>query len=273
MCFGFSNFWASCIHHSVTCSPQSKMDSNDGFLKVINKMSAVKKFFDEERARKQRVHTMRKAKMQPAEPVYVVDQAKLDNAYNDIMNWNMNYPEDLMWYYESLDQEEYEYVLQRSTEFPLDVQQTLWGLPVFKLGGSSKLKVVDFTDKMYLSEKAKEQQEFEQRVETEMAKRVVPPRPMDDLDESLTRLRTRLKDEEEQLEKLTKGPTKKYVAPSMRKQVMLADPEVQNMQAKIEKTKNEISVYEKYIVDAENGWKRLKQLELRDQVSKEMLTM
>jgi len=236
-------------------------------------MSAIKKFFQEERERKERIRQMRKEKMQPIEPVYVVDQAKLDNAYNDIMNWNMNYPEDLMWYYESLDQEEYEYILQKKSDFPADVQQALWGLPVFKLGGSSKLKVVDFTDEMYLSEKAKEQQEFNKRVETEMANRTIPPRPMDNLDESLAKFRARLKDEEEKLEALMKGPTKKYVAPSMRKQVMLADPEVQNMQAKIERTKNEISVYEKYIVDAENGWKRLKQLELRNQVSKEMLAM
>jgi hypothetical protein len=236
-------------------------------------MSAVKKFFDEERARKQRVREMRKAKVQPIEPVYLVDQAKLDRAYNDIMNWNMNYPEDLMWYYESLDQEEYEYIMQRSAQFPPDVQQTLWGLPILKFGGSSKLKVVDFTDKMYLDEKAKEQQKFEQRVESEMATRTIPSRPLDDLDESLEKLRTRLKNEEEQLEKLMKGPTKKYVPPSMKKQVMLADPEVQKMQATIEKTKNEISIYEKYIVDADNGWKRLKQLELRDQVIKEMLSV
>jgi hypothetical protein len=249
------------------------MDSNDGFLNIVHKMSAIKKFFDEDRARKQRIREMRKAKVQPVEPVYVVDQAKLDRAYNDIMNWNMNYPEDLMWYYESLDQEEYEYILQRSAEFPPDVQQTLWGLPVFKIGWSSKLKVVDFTDKMYLSEKAKEQQEFEQRVEAEMAKRPIPPRPSDVLDESLAEFRAQLKDQEEQLEKLMKGPTKKYVAPSMRKQTMLADPEVQKMQAKIDKTKNEICVYEKYIVEADNGWKRLKQLELRDQVSKEMLEL
>ena len=59
----------------------------------------------------------------------------------------------------------------------------------------------------------------------------------------------------------------------MRKQVMLSDPDVQRMQAQIEKTKNEISVYEGYIVDADNDWKRLKQLEFRDQVIQEMLAM
>ena len=236
-------------------------------------MSAVKKFFDEERARKQRVREMRKAKVQPIKPVYLVDQAKLDKAYNDIMNWNMDYPEDLLWYYEALDQEEYEYILQKSKDFPLDVQATLWEQPVFKFGNRSKLKVVDFTDKMYLDERTKETQDFNKRVEEEIATRTIPARPLDDLDESLAKFRTRLKDEEEQLEKLMKAPTKKYVAPSMRKQVMLSDPEVQRMQSQIEKTKNEISTYEKYIVDAENGWKRLKNLELWNTVSQEMLAL
>lgn len=236
-------------------------------------MSVIKKFLDEERARKQWMKKVRIAKAKSAEPIYVVDQAKLDKAYNDIMNWNMNYPEELQWYYEGLDQEEYEYILRRSAEFPRDVQLALWDLPILKVGESAKIKVVDLTDSMYVAQKANEQQTFDKIVDAEVAKRVVPDRPMDDLDTKLAALRTRLKAEEDELEKLMKAPTKKYVAPSMRKQVMLSDPDVQRMQAQIEKTKNEISVYEGYIVDADNDWKRLKQLEFRDQVIQEMLAM
>lgn len=236
-------------------------------------MSAIKKYFDEERARKQQMKKMRIAKAKSVEPIYVVDQAKLDKAYNDIMNWNMNYPEDLLWYYEGLDQEEYEYILRKSAEFPIEVQLTLWDLPILKVGESAKIKVVELTDSMYVSQKMKEQQDFDKTVDAEVAKYVIPVRPEDVRDTTLASLRERLKDEEDQLEKLMKAPTKKYVAPSMRKQIMLSDPDVQRMQAQIEKTKNEISVYEGYIVDAENDWKRLKQLEFRDQVIQEMLAV
>jgi hypothetical protein len=237
-------------------------------------MSAIKKFFDEERDRKQRVRAMRKAKVHPVEPVYVVDQAKLDEAYETLKNWKVYYEQDLFDYYTGLDQEEYDYIMKKKDDFSLEVRELLWGpTPLYDFKHFIKLKCVDFTDNMYLSAKAKEQQEFDKRVETEMAKHTIPSRPVGDLDESLEKLRMRLKNEEEKLEELMKGPTKKYVAPSMRKQVMLADPEVQSMQAKIEKTKNEISIYEKYIVDAEDGWKRLKQLELRDKVSQEMLSV
>lgn len=236
-------------------------------------MSAIKKFFDEERARKQRMKEMRIAKAKSVEPIYVVDQAKLDKAYSDIMHWNMNYPEELLWYYEGLDQEEYEYILRKSTEFPPDVQLLLWDLPIFKIGESAKIKVADLTDKMYVDMKADEHRAFDQKVNAEVAKLSIPARPSDELDTSLATLRTRLMMEEEQLDKLMKAPTKKYVAPSMRKQVMLSDPDVQRMQAQIEKTKNEISLYEGYIINADNDWKRLKQLEFRDQVIQEMLAV
>lgn len=249
------------------------MDSNDGVSINYTKMSSIKKFFQDERDRQNRIREMRKAKVHPIAPVYVVDRAKLEKAYNNIMQWNMDYPEDLVNYYESLDQEEYEYIVQKSKDFPEDVKLTLWGPPIFKVGTHSKLKVVDLTNKMYTDQKMNEQQEFDTLVKTEVAKHCIPNRPADELDTTLADLQTRLKTEEEQLEKLMKAPTKKYVAPSMRQQVILSDPDVQNMQKQIEKIKNEISIYEKYIVDANNGWSRLKHLELRDQVIREMLAV
>ncbi len=236
-------------------------------------MSSIKKFFQEERDRQNRIREMRKAKVHPIKPVYVVDRAKLEKAYSNILQWNMDYPEELVNYYESLDQEEYEYIMQKRKDFPEEVKLTLWGPPLFKVGTRSKLKVADLTNKMYMDQKMNEQQEFDTRVNTELAKHCIPDRPTDDLDATLADLHTQLKTEEEQLEKLMKAPTKKYVAPSMRQQVMLSDPEVQAMQKQVEKTKNEIAIYEKYIVDANNGWSRLKHLELRDQVIQEMLAV
>lgn len=237
-------------------------------------MSAIKKFFDEERARKIRIQEMKKIKQTKVEVVPEVDQAKLDEAYTTVMNWKIYYPEDLVYYFYSLDREEYEYILERKAEFPSDVQTVLWGPPpVSRLGEFLKMKVADFTDAMYVDMKAKEQQAFDKEVEEQLKQRTIPTRPEDTFDSTLERLRTDLKSQEEELEKLMKGPTKRYVAPSMRKQVMLADPAVQEMQAKIEKTKNEISIYEKYIVDADDGWKRLKQLEFRDQIIQEMLAV
>lgn len=236
-------------------------------------MSAIKKYFDEERARSRRIMKIGNAKVHPVAPIYVVDQAKLDKAYSDILNWNMNFPEELEHYYQCLDQEEYEYILRKRNEFPSDVRLALWSPPIFKLGNVSKLKVVDFTETMYMNQKAKEQRDFNNRVDTEVAKYDIPDRPSDERDSQLETFRTQLKDQEEELEKLMKAPTKKYVAPSMRKQVMLSDPDVQRMQAHIEKTKNEISLYEGYIADADNGWRRLKQLEFRDQVIQEMLAV
>jgi hypothetical protein len=247
------------------------MELNDGFKWSIHRMSAIKKFFQDQRERNQRTRQTQTAKVYPVKPVYVVDQAKMDAAYATILHWNVNYPEELLYYYDTLDQSEYEYVVSKRNDFPADVQAILWGVSPIKLSQSLSLKVVDFTDKMYLAQKLKEHQEFTNIVNTEIAKFDIPVRPSNELDTSLASLRSKLTEEEGELEKLMKAPTKKYVAPSMRMQVALSDPAVQRMQAQIEKTKNEISAYEKYIADADNGWKQLKHLELRHQVIQEML--
>lgn len=238
-------------------------------------MSAIKKFFEDERARKVRIREIRKAKLKEIqETVYVVDQAKLDKAYSTLMNWTIYFPEDLLMYFEQLDQEEYEYVLGKKADFPKEVQYVLWGPPpVPRVGCASKLKVVPFTDTMYTDMKISEQKAFNKKVDDELKKQIIPSRPHDSLDGSLENLRKQLKTQEEHLETLMKAPTKKYVAPSMRKQMMLADPEVKEMQKKIEKTKNEISTYETYVSEADDDWAKLKRLEIREVIAQAMLAV
>lgn len=233
-------------------------------------MSAIKRFFEEERSRKERIREKIRRARRIQQEVYVVDQSKLDRAYKTLLNWKLYFVEDLLAYYNELDQEEYEYILEKKDEFPKHIQDILWTPIPIRAGLKSKLKQVDMTDKMYSDAKFLEQTNFEKKIAEELAKREIPIRPANQLDTDLDEHRKKLKDQEDQLEKLMKAPTKKYVAPSMRKQAMLSDPAVQNMQKQIEKTKNEILVCEKYVADANNGWTESKRFEFRQKIVQEM---
>jgi hypothetical protein len=164
-------------------------------------------------------------------------------------------------------------VVSKRNNFPKHIRDILWRVPILTATQSLPLKVVDFTDKMYISKLVNEQRQLDTRVNAEVSKLDIPIRPSDTLDTLLASLRIQLAEKEAELERLMKAPTKKYITPSMRKQVALSDPAVQSMQTQIEKTKNEISIYEKYIADANNDWKRLKHFELRHQVIQEMFTV
>lgn len=237
-------------------------------------MSAIKKFFEEERARKNRIREAKMKQCIPKEEVYIVDQEKLDEAYQTLKNWKIYYEQDLFDYYTGLDQEEYEYIMKKKDDFPLEVRELLWGpTPLYDSKHFIKLKCVDLSDRMYQDAKMQEQLEFETKVQEKLAQCKIPVRPTNYFDESLNSLQQKLKNQEEQLETLMKAPTKRYVPPSMRKQVMLSDPAVQDMAKKIETTKNEIAVCEKYVVDSNNGWRDLKQLEFREDIIKEMFEM
>jgi hypothetical protein len=216
---------------------------------------------------------MRKLRMQTVEPIYEVDQTKLNEAYNTLMNWKIYYPEDLVHYYDTLDEEEYEYVLEKKNDFPEDVQYILWGAPLVFVGKQSHLKCTNLTDEMRMSAEEKERTIFDARVDEELAKYVIPDRPRDNLDTTLASLYKRLKYDEKDLEELMNAPTRKYVAPGMRKELMLSNSEVQELQKSIEKTKNEISVCEKKIANADDYWRKLKQNEFRDQIIHKMLAV
>jgi hypothetical protein len=247
------------------------MDSTHGFVRRLNKMSAITKFFEQARMNAQRLRDARKNRVVPIEHAYIVDHKKLDEAYQTLMNWKIYYEQDLLDYYESLDQEEYEYILSKKHEFPKEVQTVLWGQPpMYTFHGNISLKCVDYTDSMFLAAKAKEQKKLDDYVNVELAKIVFPSRPVDSIDDKLTELREMLTQQEETLDKLMKAPTKKYVAPSMRKQVMLSDPDVQAAQALIEKTKNEISLYETYVQKADDDWRSTKRYEAREKIIQEM---
>ena len=98
----------------------------------------------------------------------------------------------------------------------------------------------------------------------------IPPRPQSDIDDKLCSLRAELAAKELQLQQLTTGPTKKYVVPSIRAQAVLADPAVQAMNTVLNAMKNEISCYEKYVANADNGWADCKRFELRHTIIEEM---
>ena len=234
-------------------------------------MSAITKFFAQERARSKRLEEAILRELAAKENVYVVDQTKLDEAYETLKQWRMMCVEDLLYYYQTLDQEQYEYVVEKKHEFPSDVRDVLWGPPpLYDSSASITLKCVDFTDKMYLDKKLSEQKELESKVEQIMITCEIPTRPRDEVDDEMDELCNKLQKQEQDLETLMKGPTKKYVAPSMKKQFMLSDPAVQEMMRGIEITKNEIAICEKSIVKANENWADVQRFELRHKIIAEM---
>jgi hypothetical protein len=236
-------------------------------------MSAIKSFFEEERARKQRIQ-VRRVKQVILEEVYIVDQAKLDAAHATLMNWIVYYPEDLLYYYNTLDQEEYEYVLTKKSEFPLDVQHVLWGLPpCTRIATRVALKRFDIPTQVHMERTAMQNVRIDEGITKTVLNHELPERPPNSVDEMLADLRTSLVAREEELQQIMNAPTKKYVVPSMRQQTILADPAVQALKLYIETLKNEIVDYETYTTKLNNGWRELKQFELRCKVVKEMYTV
>lgn len=238
-------------------------------------MSAIKKFFTDEHTRKRRLEEVFLREQRAIENnVYVVDQKKLDDAYETLKQWRLISEEDLLYYYQTLDQEQYEYVVSKKNDFPSEVRDILWGPPpLYDSSTKCKLTVVDYSDKMYLDRKLSDQRELEKKIEELMAGREIPTRPIDEIDDNLSQLHATLQTQEQRLEALMKGPTKKYVAPSMRKQFMLSDPAVQDLMKQIEKTKNEITVCEKSVVKANNDWADVQRFELRQEILTEMYAL
>lgn len=238
-------------------------------------MSAIKKFFTDEHTRKRRLEEVFLREQRAREiNTYVVDQTKLDDAYETLKQWRLISEEDLLYYYQTLDQEQYEYVVSKKSEFSSEVRDILWGPPpLYDSSTKCKLTVVDYSDKMYLDRKLSDQRELEKKIEELMVGREIPVRPTDELDNRLDDLRKKLQNQEQQLEKLMNGPAKKYVAPSMRKQFMLSDPAVQDLMKQIEETKNEIRVCEKSVVKANNDWADVQRFELRQQILTEMYAL
>jgi len=233
-------------------------------------MSAIQTFFNDERARTQRIRARRVHHDVP-DVVELVDQAKLDTAYATLKNWIVYSPEDLLYYCDTLDQDEYQYILDKKNDFPLDVQTVLWGLPPCEpIGSMLSVRWTDLTNARYTNMLAVKQAQVNERVNAQLKESTIPPRPHSDIDDKLCSLRAELAAKEAQLQQLMTGPTKKYVVPSIRTQTVLADPAVQAMKAVLSATKNEISCYEKYVANADNGWADCKQFELRRAIIEEM---
>lgn len=242
------------------------------FNVILEKMSkqAIKTYFDN--ARREKKMSRRIQPIQDVQPqeIYVVDQAKLEEAFENLRNCNTLFNEQLLHYVASMDEEEYEYVLSRRKELSSELQNLIWPEPI-KFNFSKKLKVVDLTDQMQFEMLKKKLKEENKKLDELCAKQEIPPRPIGQLDLKLSDLKEKLVKAEKNLEDITKSiKPKAYIPPAMRQQMAAIDPKVVEAKSVIQKIKNEITSTEVSIETQNGKWKDDRLFEIRQKLKLEM---
>lgn len=233
---------------------------------------AIKTYFESAR-RAKKIHHIQPIQDVKQEEIYIVDQAKLEEAFENIRNCNVLFDEQTLLYFASLDEEEYEYVLSRKKELSQELQNLLWP-EVIKLNCSTKLKLVDLTDEMQFQMLKKKLKEDNKKLDELCAKQEIPPRPSGQLELKLSELRERLVKAEKNLEDIVKSvKPKAYVPPAMRQQMAQNDPKVVEAKSVIQKIKNEITSTEVSIEKENAKWREDRLFEIRQKLKYEMLEL
>lgn len=233
---------------------------------------AIKMYFDNARRAKKmrRVQPIEDVKV---EQIYIVDQAKLEEAFENLRDCNPLYREETVYYVASMDDEEYEYVLSRKNELSPELRNLIWPEPV-RFNFVSKLKLVDLTDQMQNDMLKKQLKEQNKKLDELCAKQEIPSRPSGKLDLKLSELKEKLVKAEKNLEDIVKSiKPKAYVPPAMRQKMAEVDPKVVEAKNNIQKIKNEITSIE-ISIDKENAsWKDDRLFEIRQKLKFEMLEL
>lgn len=236
------------------------------------RMSALKRYFESARREAAELAAgLDEDSVSEDEPI--VDQEKLDEVAYVLRTWVVYKDQDLLDYLSELDDEEYAHALELQTEFPPEVQTILRSQEVPRIGLVSKYKLVDLTDELFFERKMKAQKQFNLRVEQEVAKCSIEPRPRGQPEEYLESLQQELQTQEANLERaMSRVTAGKYLPPSMRKLAVESDPLVLRHRTSIAHLKTEIDSQQSRIEKANNEWRKRKEFELKHKIT-EMLML
>lgn len=244
------------------------------FKVILEKMSkqAIKMYFDNAR-RSKKMSRVQPVQIVNQEEIYIVDQAKLEEALENLKNCNIEYAEQILLYFTSLDEEEYEYVLSKKNELSPELQNLLWPERI-RLNFSKKLKLVDLTDQMQTDILKKQIKERNKKLDELCANKEIAARPSGELDSKLIKLKESLEKSERNLEDVLKNvKPKTYVPPAMREKMAEMDPKVVQAKNDIQKIKNEITSTEVNIGIQNAKWKAIRLYEIRKTLELEMLEL
>lgn len=234
-------------------------------------MSALKQYF--ESAKRRKISSKKTVKPVALEEVPVVNQEKLNRAYDTLKNWDPDYSPNLLLFYESLDEDEYQYVLANRNDFSIYVKNTLWPeeyLPPLRI--KTNLKVRELTDEGYKSILLEKIRERNKKIEERLSKFTIPPRPFGNRDSDLVNITNAIELKEKQLEDLKKNAVVgKYVPPNRRKELVETSPEVLKTKDLIQRMKNEMERIKDSIKRLQYDWEEQYKFDLRNKIEQELV--
>ena len=232
--------------------------------------TAIKFYFDSARQRKH-ISSMKKL-IQKEQSKPIVSEERLRNIYDMIRTWDGE-ASDLIATYENLSEEEYAYLLKNRDGLSFDTKAILWPdefMP--KLGRYSTLKVRELTDEGYRKLLIGKIRDRQRLIDEKISNTIIPPRPIDYLDEQLSNLTQMLALKQRDFETIKKKlDTGIYMTPSKRDSVLERNPEMINIKKVIQNIKNEIEKIDQRLKTLNDEWERNEKFILRHKIEQDLI--